>query len=175
MGSPARCCTRRNICSSMRRPRRSTKPRRRHSIGSSRRSCRQPPSYRSVTAARLRPSISAMSCWPATAIDLRCRTRAGIRSRHNGSLHDGCVGLTRPRLAAGAIGADIADRPPGERSIAAIPHVGSFKKKKGRQISLPPLRSQERELTSGWPPRSGRPRAWRCRQHRTSSNLCRQD
>ena len=40
LGSHARCCTRRNICSSMRRPPRSMKPRRRRSIGSSRRNCR---------------------------------------------------------------------------------------------------------------------------------------
>jgi len=40
--------------------------------------------------------------------------------------------------------------------------------KKGRQISLPPPKVSGGELTSGWPPRSGRPRAWRRRQYRTS-------
>ena len=50
LGSPGRCCMRRNICSSMRRPRRSMKPRRRRSTVCSRRNCRPPPSSRSVTA-----------------------------------------------------------------------------------------------------------------------------
>ena len=42
--SPARCCTRRNICSWTRRPPRSTRPRRRRSITCSPRSSRRPPS-----------------------------------------------------------------------------------------------------------------------------------
>ena len=79
--SRARCCTRRNICSSTRRPRRSMSPRRPRSTVCSSRSCRQPPSSRSATARRLRPSISATSCWPATATGSRCGTARTAQQR----------------------------------------------------------------------------------------------
>ena len=60
-GSRARCCMRRNTCSSTKPPLRSTSLRRRRCIACSRRNCRQPPSSRSATARRSRPSTSAMS------------------------------------------------------------------------------------------------------------------
>ena len=73
-GSHARCCMRRNICSSTKPPPRSTNLRRRRCIACSRRNCRQPPSSRSAIARRSTPSTSAMSGSPATAIDSCCRT-----------------------------------------------------------------------------------------------------
>ena len=74
LGSHARCCIRRNICSSTKPPPRSTNLRRRRCIVCSRRNCRQPPSSRSAIARRSTPSTSAMSGSPATAIDSCCRT-----------------------------------------------------------------------------------------------------
>ena len=74
LGSHARCCMRRNICSSTKPPLRSTNLRRRRCIACSRRNCRQPPSSRSAIARRSTPSTSAMSGSPATAIDSCCRT-----------------------------------------------------------------------------------------------------
>ena len=82
-GSPARCCTRRNICSSMRRPPRSTNlggralPADRAEIAGDHHRLDRPP------LARWRPSTSAMWCWAATATGLRCRTAARTSVRHS--------------------------------------------------------------------------------------------
>ena len=54
-----------------------------------RRNCRRPPSSRSATARRSRPSISATSCWSATATGLRCGTGPRTPSR------DTAMALTR--------------------------------------------------------------------------------
>ena len=72
-GSRARCCMRRNTCSSTKPPPRSMNPPRRRCMACSGRNCRPPPSFRSAIARRSRPSTSATSCSPATATDLRCR------------------------------------------------------------------------------------------------------
>ena len=73
-GSHARCCTRRNICSSTKPPPRSMNLRRRRCIVCWRRNCRRPPSSRSAIARRSTPSTSAMSGSPATAIGSCWRT-----------------------------------------------------------------------------------------------------
>ena len=79
-----------------RRPRRSTSRRRPRSTGWSSRRCRRPPSCRSGTAARSRPSISATSGWCAPATGSSCRTarrplrrQAGLSQRR---------GHGRPRI-----------------------------------------------------------------------------
>ena len=62
-GSRARCCMRRNTCSSTKPPPRSMNPPRRRCMACSGRNCRPPPLFRSAIARRSTPSTSATSCF----------------------------------------------------------------------------------------------------------------
>ena len=132
LGWHARFCTRRNICSWTKRPRRSMRPPKRRSIVSWRRSCRQRRWSRSATGARCRPSTSAMLCWPVLAIGSSCRTKTRAASRHNG-------------LQAHPAAAAAPPCGPAGRSTSPVKKHPVRQKTRGRQIALPPFQQSRHD------------------------------